>query len=111
MTPVVVLTTVVASFDVRPLALHLIENRLAACVNVVDGVRSFYRWKGAVEEDGEKLLIIKTTDERLSALREALLVNHPYEVPEFVVLPITGISEPYRQWLVGACAGAGPGAT
>ena len=102
MTPLLVLTTVGASFDVRPLALHLVEQRFAACVNVIDGVRSYYRWKEAIEEDGEKLLVIKTTQERLGALREALFARHPYEVPEFVVVPVSGISEAYREWLVGA---------
>jgi periplasmic divalent cation tolerance protein len=102
MTPVIVLTTVDAAFDVRPLALHLIEKRLAACVNVIDGVRSFYRWKEAIEEGGEKLLIIKTTDDRLGALEEQLFARHPYEVPEFVVLPVSGLSEAYRGWLLGA---------
>ena len=102
MTPVLVLTTVGASFDVTPLAHELVSSRLAACVNVLDGVRSIYRWQGKVEDDGEKLLIIKTVDERIDELRDAIFASHPYEVPEFVVLPISSIEGPYRQWLLGS---------
>jgi periplasmic divalent cation tolerance protein len=99
MTPVIVLTTVGTSFDVGPLALHLVNARLAACVNVVEKIGSFYRWKGAVEEDREQLLIIKTVEEKVDALRDALLARHPYEVPEFVVIRIDSLSDAYRAWL------------
>jgi periplasmic divalent cation tolerance protein len=100
MTPVVVLTTVGTSFDVAPLARELVERRLAACVNVVEKIRSIYRWKGAVEDDSEQLLIIKTVEERVDELREALLVRHPYDVPEFIVLRIDQLSDAYRNWLI-----------
>ena len=102
MTPVVVLTTVGLAFDVAPLAHELVERRLAACINVLDGVRSFYRWEGKIEDDGEKLLLIKTVAERLGELKEALFARHPYDVPEFVVLPIQDIEGPYREWLIGS---------
>ena len=100
MTPVVVLTTVGASFDAATLARDLVEQRVAACVNILPQIRSIYRWQGAIEDDGEQLLLIKTTDERIDALREALFARHPYQVPEFVVLPIDRIEGPYRQWLI-----------
>ena len=102
MTPVIVLTTAGASFDVAPLARDLVERRLAACVNVVDSVRSIYRWKDAIEDEAEQLLIIKTIEERVDALREALFARHPYEVPEFVVIRIHDLSPQYRAWLIGA---------
>jgi len=102
MTPVIVLTTVGASFDVAPLARDLVERRLAACVNVVEKMRSFYRWKGAVEDDAEQLLIIKTLDDKIDALREALFAKHPYEVPEFVVVRMDELSPAYRDWLIGS---------
>jgi periplasmic divalent cation tolerance protein len=104
MTPVIVLTTVGASFDSANLAKHLVEQRLAACVNIVLQVRSIYRWQGKIEDDGEQLLLIKTTEERVGALRDALFARHPYEVPEFVVLPIDRIEGPYRQWLIDSVA-------
>lgn len=100
MKPVVVLTTVGADFDSRALAETLIEQRLAACVNIIDRVRSVYRWEGHVTEDGEQLLLIKTVDDRVDALREELLRRHPYTVPEFVVLPIADISDSYGAWLI-----------
>ena len=101
MKPVIVLTTVGASFDVEPLALQLVENRLAACVNVIPQIYSLYRWRGKVEKDSEQLLLIKTADERIDALRATLLAMHPYDVPEFVVISIDDLSDPYRAWLLG----------
>lgn len=100
MKPVIVLTTVGAEFDAAPLARDLVERRLAACVNLVDGIRSIYRWKGNVEDEAERLLVIKTVEERLPELRAVLLSRHPYEVPEFIVLPIETVEGPYRQWLI-----------
>lgn len=102
MTPVLVLTTVGTAFDVRPLARDLVEQRLAACVSVVERIRSFYRWKGTIEDEAEQLLIIKTVDERLSALKDALFARHPYEVPEFVVIRMDELSDPYREWLLSS---------
>jgi periplasmic divalent cation tolerance protein len=100
--PVIVLTTISASFDAASLARELIELRLAACVNIVDGLRSIYRWQGNIEDDSEKLLIIKTVEEQITALRDVLFSRHPYEVPEFVVVPIDRIEGPYRDWLIAA---------
>ena len=100
MTPVLVLTTVGAGFDARALAQALVERRLAACVNIVPRIESFYRWEGKVAVDGEQLLIIKTTDERIAALREELFRRHPYSVPEFVVVSIAETSDSYGAWLL-----------
>ena len=101
-TPCIVLTTVGASFDVSPLVRELVERKLAACVNVVSDIRSIYSWKGSVGDDSEQLLIIKTVEENVDRLREALFARHPYEVPEFVVLKIDRIEGPYRDWLIAA---------
>jgi periplasmic divalent cation tolerance protein len=99
---VLVMSTVGASYDAAPLARDLVERRLVACVNVVEGIRSIYRWQGKVEDEGEKLLIMKTVEERVPELREILLSRHPYDVPEFIVLPIDAVEGPYRDWLIEA---------
>lgn len=102
MTPVLVLTTVGETFDAAGLATQLVSKGLVACVNILPEVRSIYRWQGRVDDDREQLLVMKTTAERVDALRESLFASHPYEVPEFVVLTIDSISEAYRHWLVDA---------
>lgn len=102
MNAVIVLTTVGADFDARPLAAELVEQRLAACINVVPGVTSIYRWQGGVSGDAEQLLIIKSVDDNVDALREALFARHPYEVPEFVVVQVGSMSEAYGAWLLEA---------
>ena len=102
MTPVIVVTTVGAMFDAATLANDLVSRHLAACVNIVPHVRSIYRWQGEIEDDGEQILIIKTTDERLAELREVVLSRHPYEVPEFFVMQPDQIEGPYRDWLIDA---------
>jgi periplasmic divalent cation tolerance protein len=102
MTPVIVLTTVGPEFDAAALATALVELRLAACVNIVERIRSIYRWEGKVQDDAEQLLVIKTADVRVDALREELFRRHPYDVPEFVVLPVGSTSDAYGAWLLDA---------
>jgi len=100
MKPVIVLTTVGADFDARTLAHTLVDLRFAACVNIVPRIESVYHWEGKVSVDGEQLLIIKTTDERIATLREELFRRHPYSVPEFVVIAISETSDSYGAWLL-----------
>ncbi len=83
------------------LARGIVENRLAACVNLVDGVRSFYRWDGAVQDEREVQLVIKTTAVRFDALAAWVDEHHPYDVPELIALPIERGAEAYLAW-VGA---------
>jgi periplasmic divalent cation tolerance protein len=95
----VVLSAVARPEDAEGIARVLVERGLAACVNIVPGVVSFYRWKGAVERDEERLLLIKTRAERFEALRAALVSLHPYEVPEAIGIPVEAGHRPYLDWL------------
>ena len=81
------------------IATALLEERLAACVNQLPGIRSTYRWKGRVERDEEVLLLIKTTVERYAGLEETIQKLHPHELPEIIGVPLTIGSEPYFDWI------------
>jgi periplasmic divalent cation tolerance protein len=96
---VLVLTTVGADADASALARTLVGERLAACVNVLPVMTSVYRWKGQVEQDREQQLVIKTTADRLPELEARLRALHPYELPEFLVLPAGGGSRDYLAWV------------
>lgn len=95
----VVLCTVGSGEDAERIARELVGRRLAACVNLVPGLVSVYRWQGRVEREPEHLLVIKTRAERFEALREAIVAMHPYQVPEVIALPIEGGHAPYLEWL------------
>ena len=103
--PLVALSTVATAEDAERIARSLVEKGVAACVNVVPGVVSFYRWKGRLERDAEVLLVIKTRGERFEELKAALLAEHPYEVPELVALPIAAGHERYLEWLADSVRG------
>lgn len=77
----------------------LVEERLAACVNVIPGVSSVYRWKGEVQTDSEAIAMIKTTEDRVMSLRERITDLHPYDVPEFLTVSVTEGSEAYLNWV------------
>jgi periplasmic divalent cation tolerance protein len=96
---VVVLSTLPVDGDAARIARTLVDERLAACVNVLPAMTSVYRWADGIEEGAERQLVIKTTRARLPALWERLRDLHPYDVPEFVVLPIIHGSEAYLKWI------------
>src|SRR5262245_24585891 len=96
---VVVWTTVTGGSDGREVAEAIVGERLAACVNVHGEMDSIYRWKGQVETDRERQLVMKTTADRVQALKARLHELHQYEVPEFIVLPIIGGSDAYLNWI------------
>jgi uncharacterized protein involved in tolerance to divalent cations len=102
---VVVWTTIGHTADGRDMASILVNERLAACVNVMAEMESIYRWKGQVESDHERQLVIKTTVARVAALRARLHELHDYDVPEFIVMPIAGGSEAYLNWIRESTAG------
>jgi periplasmic divalent cation tolerance protein len=95
----IVLTTTSSREEAQRMARALVEERLAACVNIVDTVTSIYRWQGAVEESSEILLLIKSSVEKLKLLEEAVHRLHSYEVPEFIVLPVECGSSAYLKWV------------
>jgi periplasmic divalent cation tolerance protein len=95
----VALSTVANASDAERISRALVEQGLAACVNVVPGVVSIYRWQGEVQKEQEFLLVIKTRAEALERLRAALVALHRYEVPELVAWPIAAGHEPYLSWI------------
>jgi periplasmic divalent cation tolerance protein len=100
-TPVcVALTTCPDEGTARRIARALVDDRLAACVNIVPDLTSVYRWEGAVETTSECLLVVKTRRERLEDLRRRLEELHPYDLPELVALPVEGGSSAYLDWVV-----------
>jgi periplasmic divalent cation tolerance protein len=88
----------------RALARSLVGARVAACVNVIPGLTSVYRWEGAVQEESEVLLVVKSTAERLADLQDLVAREHPYDVPELVTLQPAAVEARYLQWLLSECA-------
>ncbi len=106
MTDAVLVLTTVPSADVgAALARSLVQARLAACVNVLPPMTSVYRWKGELQEDSECQMVIKTARPRLDALRALVQESHPYELPEFVVMPIETGDEAYLAWVAVEASG------
>jgi periplasmic divalent cation tolerance protein len=85
--------------EARKIGRGVVEKKLAACANIVPGVESIYRWKGRVERAREVLVIMKTTATRLAKLEREVKRLHSYEVPEFIVLPLTAGSRDYLNWI------------
>lgn len=96
---VLVLTTIGADADGPALARTLIDEQLAACVNVLPVMTSVYRWQGQVEQDREQQLVIKTTQDRVHALEARVRELHSYELPEFLVIAAEGGSAAYLAWV------------
>ena len=78
----------------------LVEERVAACVNVVPSLSSVYRWKGAVHNEAEALLLVKTSKDRFEALKQAVLRHHPYELPEVIAIQVDRGHAPYLEWVI-----------
>jgi periplasmic divalent cation tolerance protein len=96
---IVVLSTCDSEEQAAQIARGLVEQRLAACVNILPGARSVYRWKGQIEDASEWILVIKSRRDLFGALRAAFAKLHSYEVPELIALPVVDGSESYLQWL------------
>jgi periplasmic divalent cation tolerance protein len=96
---IVVLSTCANEEEAERLARLLVDQRLAACVNVIPGIRSYYRWKGAVEAASECLLIVKSSRDLFASLTAVLEKAHSYEVPEALAIPIVDGAANYLNWL------------
>ena len=96
---VLVLVTAPSTDVAASIARAVVEERLAACGNVLPGVRSIYRWEGRVQDEPEVLLLLKTQRSSFPKLRDRILALHPYEVPEVVALPIEAGSDAYLDWI------------
>jgi periplasmic divalent cation tolerance protein len=95
----IVLSTAGSEDEARKIAHHLVENQIAACVNIVPGIESIYRWQGKVESAREWLLLVKTTAEKFQAARDAIRELHSYDLPECIAITIEDGSEQYLKWI------------
>ena len=89
----------------RKLARAALEKKLVACANLIPKIESHYWWKGKIERGSEVLMILKTTGARLGALEKFIVAKHPYDTPEFIVLPISRGNKKYLDWLSQSCSG------
>jgi periplasmic divalent cation tolerance protein len=101
----IVLTTAGSEEEAQKIAHHLVEHRLAACVNIVPQVASIYRWQGKVEEAREWLLIVKTTAAAFGRVRQTIAELHSYDLPECICLKIDGGSPSYLEWIAASVSG------
>lgn len=98
--PVLAVLSTAPSVDVAErIGTTLVEEHLAACANVVQGVTSIFRWKGGVEKESEVLMVLKTTEEAVERLRLRLVELHPYDVPEVLALSVRDGHVPYLDWV------------
>lgn len=102
---VIAYTTCGNEKEAKKLAKHLVEQRLAACVNIVPRITSYYRWQGKIENDSELLLMIKTARGLLDALRKELDKLHSYDVPELIIVPILDGAPNYLAWMEQSLTG------
>jgi periplasmic divalent cation tolerance protein len=100
----IVLTTAGSEEEARQIARHLVEQKFAACVNIVPGIESIYRWQGKVESAREWLLLIKTTSDKFVEVRDAITELHSYDLPECVALAIDDGSGEYLEWIADSVA-------
>lgn len=95
----VVLTTAGSEDEARKIAQHLVQNELAACVNIVPQVESIYRWQGKIESSREYLMLIKTTSANFARVRDAIQQLHSYDLPECISVAVEDGSSDYLEWI------------
>jgi periplasmic divalent cation tolerance protein len=98
----VVLTTFANAEDAAKAVRTLVDEQIIACGTILSGARSIYRWKGAIEDTEESVVLLKTSAERFPALEERLRAIHPYENPEIIALDPTAVSKDYADWVIGS---------
>lgn len=108
MAPLLVITNLPDAASARALAGHLVERRLAACINILAPCRSVYRWDGKIEDAEEVPLLVKTTAARYPAVEAAIRARHPYELPEIVAVPISHGLPEYLAWVAAETTGQTP---
>lgn len=96
---IVVFSTCASGQEAHQIAHELVEKRLAACVNILGGIRSIYRWEGKIENSEEALLVIKTSRGLFDSVRTQIEKMHSYQLPEVIALQVVDGSEPYLEWL------------
>ena len=96
-----VFTTLPSADKAAELAKALVDERLAACANLLPAIRSIYRWQGKLQDENEVLVLLKTRAEHLERLKLRILELHPYEVPEVLAVPVEAGYQPYLDWLAG----------
>lgn len=97
--PVIAMTTTNDEQEAKKLASVLVGSKLAACVQIISKISSVYEWEGIVHCDQEYLLLIKTKDDLVKKVKKSIEANHTYEVPEFLVVPVTDWMDDYIQWM------------
>lgn len=105
MTDIVVVYVTAPETVAISLSKEILEHSLAACVNIVPQVRSIYMWEGALHNEAESLMIIKTARVLFEPLRDAIIKSHPYTNPEVIALPIEAAHAPYREWVLAESTG------
>jgi periplasmic divalent cation tolerance protein len=98
----IVLVTAPDLKNARALAKAALQARLIACANLIPKIESHYWWQGKIESDKEVLLVLKTQKSKLTALEKLILTRHPYDIPEFLILPLSAGNEKYLGWLADA---------
>jgi periplasmic divalent cation tolerance protein len=99
----IVLVTAPDLKTARTLAKAALSEKLIACANLVPKIESHYRWQGKIESGAEVLMVLKTTSSKLAALEKLIVSKHPYDTPEFLVLPLKAGSKKYLDWLATSC--------
>lgn len=102
---VIVLTTLPVDGDPVSVARRLVDERLAACVNILPPMQSVYRWEGSVEQASECQIVVKTTADRLEELKARIAQLHPHDVPEVLVVPVIDGGESYLRWIAASVKG------
>jgi periplasmic divalent cation tolerance protein len=98
----IVLVTAPDLKTARALAKAALQAKLIACANLISKIESHYRWQGKIESSAEVLLVLKTRKSKLAALEKLVLAKHPYDTPEFLVLPVSAGDKSYLDWLTAA---------